>query len=538
MELFPELGNLKDFNNMVGISLGFLIGMLFFQGIDHLVDFVKGCFSSNCPENVKIETRIDEFELSDSTPLLIKPIENDYASTISPPHTENQMKKHIKSDIELGSEPENSEERSILLLANEAMASPNQRHHLIDQLLGVIEALDLLQAKSNELSRKSLTVCLKSRRCSTAELECLADSIDQETHKLQYSIDHCRRLIHGSEGVFESMLPRIWITEQGIQRLNLRLSNMKELANAIHEMLLAASAFPGSRSSDQSSVSISRSLSSEKLNSDQFQKNLEGELNRLVADANLAAKQQQQLQPLSVPQTQHTSRERTRPHSQVVNKQECPKGPFTHKLTGHQLRKLYSYLDEMEKELDQLHGTVEGYTYQWGKRSKTFNIPIPEIGSKIPMSFLVPVIIDCIVDGLLLGITTSISFHAGFILSFANAIEMAFLGLAVSIRIQKCTGSSLFARQASIVIPPLIMLGTSVLAVCFGNSIKAHAVLYKLFISFGIVALLSLVINELLVEARDLSSKSDNAFWSGMIFFFGIYMVIFMDMIFPENSSV
>jgi ZIP family zinc transporter len=152
------------------------------------------------------------------------------------------------------------------------------------------------------------------------------------------------------------------------------------------------------------------------------------------------------------------------------------------------------------------------------------------------MSLLIPVTIDCIVDGFLLGITSAVSFRAGLILSVANAIEMGFLGLAVSIRIQKCTGSTLFVRYLSIILPPCIMFVSSLLSTYSGYSLKNNAVLYKLFISFGIVALLSLVINELLVEAREITANKsqDNQTWySGMIIFLGIYAVLLMDMILP-----
>ena len=73
------------------------------------------------------------------------------------------------------------------------------------------------------------------------------------------------------------------------------------------------------------------------------------------------------------------------------------------------------------------------------------------------MKPLLPVLIDGFVDGFLIGITVGVAPKAGFILGFANCLEMSFLGMALSSRVSKCTGSPAFHRFAAIAIPPLIM---------------------------------------------------------------------------------
>ena len=79
---------------------------------------------------------------------------------------------------------------------------------------------------------------------------------------------------------------------------------------------------------------------------------------------------------------------------------------------------------------------------------------------------------------------------------------MGFLGLAVSIRVQKCTGSSLLSRMFALVFPPIIMLLFSMVGALAGLASMQHPQIFVGFIAFGVVALLSLVVNELLVEAR------------------------------------
>ena len=47
---------------------------------------------------------------------------------------------------------------------------------------------------------------------------------------------------------------------------------------------------------------------------------------------------------------------------------------------------------------------------------------------------------------------------SGYILAATNAVEMAFLGMALSIRIRKCTGSHMVFRYMSLLAPPAVML--------------------------------------------------------------------------------
>ena len=187
-------------------------------------------------------------------------------------------------------------------------------------------------------------------------------------------------------------------------------------------------------------------------------------------------------------------------------------------------------MDRMDEQLAALHHAVEGYSFKWGRRGKK-RIPVPEAGSFIPMGLVVPVVIDGIVDGFLVGSTSAISPRAGIILGVANMIEMGFLGLAVSLRIQKCTGSSAWARNTALVMPPLLMLGSSALGAASGSAARAHPAAYIGFISFGIVALLYLVVNELLVEAREAQAGKEY-WWTAMVLFVGIYSVIVLDMAF------
>jgi zinc transporter ZupT len=137
--------------------------------------------------------------------------------------------------------------------------------------------------------------------------------------------------------------------------------------------------------------------------------------------------------------------------------------------------------------------------------------------------------VDAMLDGFLIGITASINAKAGIILGLANCIEMGFLGIALSIRIAKCTGSSIFMRMMSLVAPPLAMLFMAVLGGLAGASADDHPVVLVTIVCFGIVVLLALVCNELLVEAAE--ANENDVWWISIMTFIGVYAVILIDLV-------
>lgn len=203
-------------------------------------------------------------------------------------------------------------------------------------------------------------------------------------------------------------------------------------------------------------------------------------------------------------------------------------------ITPADLHDLHEILDAVDEEIGNMHTTVEAYSFKWGgtRRSRKEAIDIEEAGSFVPLSLVSSVVVDCIVDGFLMGSTAAVSLRAGSILAFANSLEMGFLGIAVSMRIQKCTASYASTRYAALILPPLVMLGAAVLGLYTAQSAQQQPLIYVSFISFGIVALVHLVVNELLSEARE-SIKGREQWWTAMVLFAGIYVVLILDLILP-----
>ena len=179
----------------------------------------------------------------------------------------------------------------------------------------------------------------------------------------------------------------------------------------------------------------------------------------------------------------------------------------------------------MEYNLAVFHDDVEKAFSRW-RRSRP--LPMPEKGAIIPLSLVIPVVVDAVCDGFLIGIATAITPKGGLILGLANCFEMGFLGIALSLRIAKCTGSSAVAQFAALIAPPLSMLAMAGVGGYIGEASEEHPLAYVGFVSFGIVALLALVCNELLIEASHAEGE-DGKWWISVMTFAGIYFVIFLD---------
>jgi zinc transporter, ZIP family len=181
--------------------------------------------------------------------------------------------------------------------------------------------------------------------------------------------------------------------------------------------------------------------------------------------------------------------------------------------------------DLMDKQISTFHETVEHAGARWRRLLPDIE---PVEGDKLPMGLVLPVIMDGFVDGFLIGIAISISMKAGIILSAANCLEMSFLGMAYASRLSKCTGSSKFANVIALYSPPVVMLIASGLGAAIGAAVQALPVIFIAMVSFGSVALLFLVCNELLIEAREAQGEEDKWYITIMIFL-GIYLVLMLD---------
>lgn len=186
------------------------------------------------------------------------------------------------------------------------------------------------------------------------------------------------------------------------------------------------------------------------------------------------------------------------------------------------IKEIYEHLNDASLKLNEFHSSVQSGFTKW-HRSRPF--PLIEEGFTVPLSMLIPICIDGLVDGFLIGLTCTISFNAGVVLSFANSIEMSLLGAALSVRVAKCTASSLFVRLLAISLPPVFMFLGTIIGSLLGHLTSLNSMLFTAFVSFGIVALLYLVCHELLLEAYDLQNQT-NRWQVSIALFAGVFLVL------------
>ena len=136
-------------------------------------------------------------------------------------------------------------------------------------------------------------------------------------------------------------------------------------------------------------------------------------------------------------------------------------------------------------------------------RSPDENFPLISSSSAVgtlPWAFLIPLALDTFVDGVLLGVTYVARTRAGFVVAFAFAFETAVLGALTSAALKRRRISALVIALVSGWFCSLLTVGAVL------GALVLHVVsgLWFLgFLTFGVAALLFLVVDNILVEARE-----------------------------------
>lgn len=119
----------------------------------------------------------------------------------------------------------------------------------------------------------------------------------------------------------------------------------------------------------------------------------------------------------------------------------------------------------------------------------------------VPWGLVCAVNIDAFVDGFLVGLAYIARPHSGVVIGAATSIEMAFLGLSFAGILKEC----LPARKAVplALLPPLLLVSAGTIGAAIGDVVKGSPPVFYAFMSFGTVALLFLVVEELLIEAHE-----------------------------------
>jgi ZIP family zinc transporter len=142
-----------------------------------------------------------------------------------------------------------------------------------------------------------------------------------------------------------------------------------------------------------------------------------------------------------------------------------------------------------------------------------------------PTGLLIPIGIDLLLDGLLVGIAFAAGATEGVLLSVALSFELLSLGLALTIELSR-TGAS---TARAILIPVGLALATLVSGAVLGSTVLANAseAVLATVLAFGCAALLFLVTEELLVEAHEVGETP----WTTSMFFLGFLGLMILGML-------
>ena len=141
-----------------------------------------------------------------------------------------------------------------------------------------------------------------------------------------------------------------------------------------------------------------------------------------------------------------------------------------------------------------------------------------------PVALMGAIGVDLFIDGLVLGLAFVAGAKAGLLLTGALTLEVLFLGLTVTNRLGGAAKSKVSVVVTTVAIALALPLGT----LAANPVAKFPPMVIAGFFSFGLMALLYLVTEELLVEAHE---KPDSAIISSMFFIGFLALLLFEEVI-------
>jgi ZIP family zinc transporter len=133
-----------------------------------------------------------------------------------------------------------------------------------------------------------------------------------------------------------------------------------------------------------------------------------------------------------------------------------------------------------------------------------------------------PIYVDSMVDGLLIGIVLTASTQAGAIMTLATTFEMGFLGLAFGAMLKPCG----FKRWPAAALAPCILVIGGITGVYSAYGLAASPALFHGIVAFGAAALLFLVTHELLTEAKENMGEDED--WHLSVWLFVGFLAVIL----------
>jgi ZIP family zinc transporter len=142
----------------------------------------------------------------------------------------------------------------------------------------------------------------------------------------------------------------------------------------------------------------------------------------------------------------------------------------------------------------------------------------------LPTALITALGIDIILDGLLIGVGFAAGEKQGILLTIALTLEVLFLGVSASAALSGAGASQVRIALTTTGLGGLLLLGAALGAVFLNNMPSA---MLDVVLSFGIAALLYLVVEELMVEAHEAPETP----WLSGTFFIGFLLLLILEML-------
>ena len=222
-ELFPlMITEVTPEQTYIGVTVGFAVGLGLLNGLEVVIDHFSGEDEEEELSAMKAES--EKFKVTEMREMIVSKMASGKESSSGERAAMNEEFVRVSvseadqnaKEVELSStaltvrsnnlaiEEEFQElykgdagtprdwEDDEVHKASLALALPQHRTHLNEHVREVVDTIALMEKQCARLLDDSVP---KTR----AEVEQLAEEIDERTHSLQYKLDHCRRLLQGSE---------------------------------------------------------------------------------------------------------------------------------------------------------------------------------------------------------------------------------------------------------------------------------------------------------------------------------------------------
>ena len=136
----------------------------------------------------------------------------------------------------------------------------------------------------------------------------------------------------------------------------------------------------------------------------------------------------------------------------------------------------------------------------------------------LPLGMLIPVGVDLLMDGMLVGLGASLGFTQALILTIALTIEVLFLGISLSASLRQAGQSSRNAVLWTAGVAAMMLIGALGGVLVLGG---ASPQVLAAALAFGAAALLYLAVEELMIEAHENAETP----WLTSLFFVGFIVI-------------